>query len=519
MGKTIPLNISAPGFMGLNTERKGGILPHTWCTRGDNCVIDKSGRVAARKGSRRTNTTTITSSPLVKSIHEYIDGNGNNIVICSAGNKIYSRTATTLTDISGTITLPTADNWNFVNYNKVCVGFQSGHSPIVLTTTGGIFADITLTGTQQPTSSTDNITAAYGRLWAIDGTDLKYSDSLTYTAWNNIFDLSTVWLSGMDEGVAVAEFNGQLIIFGKKSIIIYNNPWSPTGTGTLDTSLMTLVESIKGIGCIARDSIQHIGNDILFLSHTGVRSLSRTIQEKSMPLRDLSKNNKGELLIDVGGVVSLSDIKSAYNQAEGFYLLSLPNINNNTGITYYFDLRQILPDGSAKMMKWDTYFTAMSTDISNITFLGTAGYLNEYTNYKDNILSDGTGGSSYPLLYESPWTIIQEDFQNYLKIPKRAGLILYGTSSTSIVFKWAFDFLDIFTSRSITIPISGALSEFGISEYGIGEFGGGGNYTNVTTNMSKSGRVIKFGIQLTVSGTEIAIQQISIQTKLGKMVI
>lgn len=513
------MNISPPGFFGLNTERKGGLLPEGWCTVGNNCVIDKSGRVAARKGHRRTNTTAITSSPDVKSIHEYIDGAGNSVVICAAGNAIYSRTTTTLTDISGTITTPTADNWKFVNFNGNCVGFQTGHTPIVMTSTGGSFANITLSGTQQPSSTTDNVTAAFGRLWAIDGTDLKYSDALTNSAWNSVFDLSTVWLSGMDEGIAVEEFNGHLVIFGTHSIVVYNNPWNPTGSGTLDTSQMSLVENIDGVGCIARDSIQQVGNDIIFLSNTGVRSLGRTIQEKSMPLRDLSRNNKADLEISVSGAINNSDIKSTYSQKEGMYLLSIPNVNDTTGVIYYFDLRQTLEDGSSRMMKWDMYLTAMSTDLNNNTYFGTPGYLSEYIGYNDAVDADGTGGSTYSLEYEGPWNVMKEDYSDFLKILKKAGLIVYGASNTTIVFKWAFDFRDVFTSRTITVPTSGTLAEFGIAEFGIGEFGGGSAYSNVRTSMSKNGRVIKFGIQTTVNGLEVAIQQIAIQAKLGKMVI
>ena len=55
------------------------------------------------------------------------------------------------------------------------------------------------------------------------------------------------------------------------------------------TSNISLVEVIDGVGCIARDSIQDIGTDILFLSDTGVRSLGRIIQEKSAPIFDASK--------------------------------------------------------------------------------------------------------------------------------------------------------------------------------------------------------------------------------------
>jgi hypothetical protein len=114
---------------------------------------------------------------------------------------------------------------------------------------------------------------------------------------------------------------------------------------------------------------------------------------------------------------------------------------------------------------------------------------------------------------------MQEEYENYLKIPKKAGLIIYGASNSSISFKWAFDFLDQFNSNIITIPTSGSLAEFGVAEFGLGEFGGGSAYSNSKTSMTRNGRIIKFGIQATVNGLELAVQQISLQAKLGKMVI
>ena len=83
---------------------------------------------------------------------------------------------------------------------------------------------------------------------------------------------------------------------------------------------MTLVEHVKGIGCVARDSVQDIGTDLLFLSDTGVRSLQRTIQEKSMPMRDISSNIRNEIAYYISAQTDLNDVDSTYNEKERFYL-------------------------------------------------------------------------------------------------------------------------------------------------------------------------------------------------------
>ena len=100
-------------------------------------------------------------------------------------------------------------------------------------------------------------------------------------------DLKTVW-SG-DEITALASFMGKLVIFGKNNIVIYNNPWDPSAAS------FQLDEVIEGVGCVARDSVQVIGDDIVFLSSSGVRSLARTMVQDKMPLTDLSLAIKDEI--------------------------------------------------------------------------------------------------------------------------------------------------------------------------------------------------------------------------------
>ena len=51
----IPLHISTPGRFGINSEREADILPMEWATRAENCVLDDSGRLAARKGCKHVN--------------------------------------------------------------------------------------------------------------------------------------------------------------------------------------------------------------------------------------------------------------------------------------------------------------------------------------------------------------------------------------------------------------------------------------------------------------------------------
>jgi len=559
----VDFSIQAPGFFGLNKQNSGDILPTGWVTEARNLVFDDVGRLAARKGTKRVNDTAISASPDVQTIHEYIDSSGNTTLIVAAGNKLYSVSGSTLTDITGTLTI-TADHWKFVNFNGNVVGFQDNHSPIIWkgssfftklvdehtdwtatttysvgdlriptsssdyylycsvgglsagteptwsTTEGSTTVDNTVTWTTHKIPEGNEAIAAGGRLWVINGTVLNYSQTLIphYFDTTNVinqFDLKTVWRNGMDIGVALAEFNGHLCILGKKTITVYQD-YDDVGT-------MSLVENIAGIGCLGRDSIQDIGTDILFLSPSGVRSLGRTIQEKSMPVRDISKNVR-QYLLEKAFDEDIAKIKSTYSEKEGMYLLSLPTSDK----VFYFDVRQPMQDGSLKVTEWDRTYTSLLSTVDGNIYIGTSGYLNNYNGYVDDKESDATGGSSYDVLFESGWTDFGEEASSMLKIPKRASITAYGGSGQTFLLKWSFDYSGTFNSANISAK-QGTAAEYGIAEYGIAEWSGGLDFNSLTRAMTHNGRVMKTGVEVTVNGRPLAFQRLSIQSKLGKMVL
>ncbi len=105
--------------------------------------------------------------------------------------------------------------------------------------------------------------AAYGRIWMadiagdpqtvyfsrlLDGSDFQGGDSGSVSL-NAVFP-------NTDKIVAMAAHNDFLIIFGRNNIAIYNNP--------IDVTIMSLVDYIPNVGCVARDSVQNTGTDIIF---------------------------------------------------------------------------------------------------------------------------------------------------------------------------------------------------------------------------------------------------------------
>ena len=502
-----------PARFGLNRQDSGDVLPDGWATELKNAVYDKSGRIAARHGTQHTNTTPVTGTPAIPSTHEYIDASGNKLIICASGNDIFKVDGANLTSIAGTITTPTADNWKFINFNGKCIGVQTGHAPIVLATTGGSFVDIAYTA-QAPTSANEAM-AAFGRVWYLDGNNLEYSDLLDETnggAGYGLFDLSTVWPSGMDKGIGLAEFNGYLVVFGERSVVVYENPWTPTGTGSSDVTTMNLVESIDGVGCVARDSIQNTGTDIIFLSASGLVSLGRVVQEKSMPIAKISRNINDELVRKVANTTK-STIKSLFSDNDDFYILSLPE----EGLAYYFDLKGRLEDGSFRCTEWGLAPSSMCSTVDNVIYFGGSdGFMNKYTGYLDNVLADGTGGSSYVLLYHSPWSEVDPQIADYIKIAKRISAHLIGAVGQTVTAKWAFDYEDKFHAKDITLP-EGTISRFGEAQFGLGKFSGKTSFAVLNTHSKDSGRVLKIGFQAIVQGQAVALQRFDLQFTLGKL--
>ena len=272
-----PLTIAAPGFLGINTEDSPIGLQPSYASVADNCVIDKKGRIAARKGYDEVSTngsSVLGSSRGIEAMFEFTDYSGDVRLISAGNNKVFTGTGT-LTDVTPASYTISANNWKIATLADHVYMFQRGHEPLAGVDSSGSFvldniSDMAHAAGAPPQAN--EVLAAFGRLWAADLTGNKHtvywSDSIAADNHGGLqwtggssgsLDLTTVWPTGYDEIVALTEHNGFLIIFGKNSIIIYEGATAP------DTSAFALKDTIEGVGCIERDSVQATGNDILFL--------------------------------------------------------------------------------------------------------------------------------------------------------------------------------------------------------------------------------------------------------------
>ena len=513
MAKNIePFSISAPGFAGLNLSDSPVDLPTNFALEANNCVIDKSGRIATRKGWSKANTANSDlSTGNITCIGELIQNDGTSTTLCAGNGFLFKLSGTTLVTLTygGGGVAPTinANNWKFCQQNGVAMFWQRGYDPLIYdpaisTTTFRRLNE--KSGTAGTIYQCNEAISAYGRVWAADtSTDkntIAFSDLLTPHVWtggtSGTLDIRNIWPSGGDEIVALAAHNNYLFIFGRFQILIYENADVP--------ATMRLKDSIVGIGCIARDSIQNAGEDVIFLSDSGVRSLLRTIQEKSSPIRKISLNINDDLMSAID-LENAENIKSAYSAANNFYLLTLPV----TLITYCFDTRVVLENGSARTTAWSLIGKSYYETKDRVLYIGKAGYLGEHTGYYDDT-------SVYRMSYYTTWI----DFGNPIQksILKKVLVTVMGLSNQTIVFKWGYDYNTAQYSQASTLSGISSPAEYNIDEYGIAEYSGGDVAINIMpVHGSSSGRILQFGLEAQVSGYQIAIQRIDIFQKGGRL--
>lgn len=596
-------SIQAPGFYGLNLQDSSVQLSSGFALEANNCVIDKYGRIGARKGWIAVNDTEIAGGEPIRTIFEFVKSDGNLTFACG-DNKIYGTHPTTgeyleypiagvnfgvgtYSQTNSTVTVTTVEIHNITPGMTIYFGPSSGAgvqgfftvatapSSKVLTftagqsqsTTGGcnvvdIMTSYVISGDNWqvasmpfgtgPTQSAHAIfvqrdhealvmhrlgtathahsdgygfqrlgaignvptahsistfkpncaLSAYGRLWVADITadrqTVYFSDLQDPSEWqtgtSGYLDISAVIPTG-DPITALASYNNFLIIFCRRHIVVYS--------GAKDPSTMALSDVILGTGCIARDSVVNVaGTDILFLSETGVQSLQRVIQEKSLPFRDVSKNVRDDLLSNVYSE-NVDNIKAVYYGPDAFYLLSLPSTNT----TYCFDTRGQLENGASRATVWNEISpTAFCVLENRDLYIGKDGYVGRYAGHEDN-------GQPYRMSYYTNY--FDMDQPASLKMLKKVNIITIGGSNQALIIKWGYDYTSNYNSGSVILDAQ-VVSEYGVSEYNIATYNNGIVLDTAQMQTSGAGKVTQLGFESDINGSPLSVQKIDFSVKIGK---
>ena len=541
------------GLNGLNTQSNPATLDTSFLTKAENVVIRESGRIAFRKGLKQK---VAPSGTAIGSLIEHND-QGTNKVFASYGTSIYTVDFTD-TDAafpsSGASVKHTVSNstgkWQFIEFNRrlTCIhenivpqrydgsqstkwaAFDNAHRP------AGVSS-----GEFKPSCGM----GFYGRMWlggVAEEKDVLYystlldADDFRTTSVNGAsngghIDLKTVW--GVDDIVAIAPFYGKLVVFGKNNIAIYD---SPNVIGSI-----SLNEVIRGVGCVSRDSVQAIGDDLVFLSSTGLRSLGRTTEKDKLPMQDLSINVKDTLIRNVG---QSTDVKAVYVENEGIYILSFTNSN----ITYVFDFKHFTPNNAPRITTWtfdnDREPSSLAyTELYGLLVGQKDGGLAGYEGYYDSDLAaNGTTvtNAAYTSSIATTWINLGQSVAASLL--KRLFMVLEGGSGANLGLKWYKDFSPTPSNTTqITLnPVTtGTTSLWGAASSLYGALNAGGAHAssghNATlhssastykpifglheykTPLTGSAKNLKLEIDITSNGFDASLQDLTLLHKQGKI--
>lgn len=511
------LSVVAPGFYGINTQDSGITISTNFALVADNCIIDKFGRIGARKGwtSQTVSGATQLSGESIKFLMEHTNADNTVVTLSGGNNKLLKNgdNENTFTDITPALYSIANDYWKGASLYDHAMIVQENQEPIIYTESASPAAQTMTdyTGVTQNYGSSypRDVIAAYGRFWAHDGSTVYWSTDIADTAFpafnggtSGTLNISAVLPNNVDTIVALAAHNGFLIIFCERNIVIYKGAENPIGD-------FSLSDIIAGVGCIARDSVQNTGNDLIFLSDTGVRSLGRLLQEKSLPMRDLTKNIRDDLtdLIRNGLAIDpkLNQVKSVYSETNAFYLLSFPTSN----IVLCLDMRQSLEDGSSRITRWVDYHAPSFLRKRNRDLLiGNPNGINKYGTYLD-------GENTYQMRFLSPYIDVQDS--TMVKILKKVTATVIGGVNQAFIIKCGFDYNDAYDSYAFIID-SGSSAQYNIDEYGIGEYSKGSLIDKVDASVGGSGNVIQLGFETEVNNSSFSVQKLDIFMKTGRKI-
>lgn len=147
---------------------------------------------------------------------------------------------------------------------------------------------------------------------------------------------------------------------------------------------------------------------------------------------------------------------------------------------------------------------------SNDLYFGVKTGLARYFGQQDN-------GQKYIMSYFSH----PLDFgdSSRLKMLKRLNLVTFMGSNARVTMQYAYDYRSNFRKQAFDLPTIDA------GQYNISEFNTSAEYSDSPVLINRksiaaggSGAVVQIGLESQVNGKEIAIQQIDVQSLVGRMV-
>jgi len=244
-----------------------------------------------------------------------------------------------------------------------------------------------------------------------------------------------------------------------------------------------------------------------------LRSFGRTIQEKSLPLSDLSKNVKTELISLIEN--RSAPVASVYSPENSFYLITFPDQQT----TYCFDLKARLENGSYRATRWTAApFKSYDTKDDGTLLVGTSDGVGTYEGNSDQFNDSGTiKNGTYRFAYFSPGLTFGDPSKT--KFLKKLKPTIVGANTATVFLKWAYDFETTFNTTQFVVgnQVPFFFNE-SASEYTVAEFTGGSTTSRPSINTTGGGSVITIGLESDIDGFNLSLQEINVLALIGRTV-
>jgi hypothetical protein len=351
--------------------------------------------------------------------------------------------------------------------------------------------------------------SAYGRLWVSgagnDYNTIYYSDLLVPYQWydgtttNNglpadarntggIIDVSEYWPNGSDKIQGIAAHNGFLVVFGISSILIYSGAQGdPAGENGLK-----LEDAIRDVGLVNQDAMCNIGTDLLFVDSLGVRSLGRVIQEKSTPISEPSLNVATIIREDIAS--NRDTVRLMHLNSKSLVTCLFPS----TLESYVFQLGQPGMTGGLRTTKWlDCDF------MDSVTVRSPEGNQELLAGRNDRGVTIYYGYSqpvAYQMAYEST-TLLGGDVLMRRMVPKSVSFSYKSEEANNLSIQWGFGSNPLPFSKKVKNKPNAPL------------------FTTNKVNLSASGEMLRIGFETTIAGKGFSMQNVSVNTLVGRLIV
>lgn len=365
------------------------------------------------------------------------------------------------------------------DHNDILDGIRLNFDAITGHTTANAWTiNCLISSTQIPVFSAPHVHK--GRMWLIDSNNKM---TTYYSALDNPHDLTTADNAGyidftlvMPQGdtlTDIASYASYIVFFFRNNILIYS------GTSPISTGDFAIYQHIQDTGVVGPNTVSNLGSDLLFLSPTGVKTISQVANTGSMEIGDLSELIDQDIMDSVKA--NTSEIYSAcHNKKQAWYMLLVGTTVYIYAYQYKAWSRIIPPNATtAKIL-------CMFTSQDGQVYMGGQDYLFKY-GASDSVFT--FNGVNPALEWQTGWFKITDakmcfprtleiDFLSYVA---EAVSVKVNTAGLDIQTEYSASFNTNSTSVPSTVYGDGVINKIKLP------IGGQGNIVNFTFTNTGSG--------------------------------